>query len=47
MRKPDESTPAVEEQRFYLVYRLPFNFEPSPATERSFRLRTAAGWLSA
>jgi hypothetical protein len=36
-----------EEQRFHLVYRLPFNFEPSPAAERSFRLRTAAGWLSA
>jgi hypothetical protein len=36
-----------EEQRFYLVYRLAFNFQPGPAHERSFRLRTAPGWLTA
>jgi hypothetical protein len=36
-----------EEQRLYMVYRLPFNFEPGPAHERSFRLRTADGWLLA
>jgi hypothetical protein len=36
-----------EEKRFYLVYRLAFNFESGPAHERSFRLRTETGWLQA
>ena len=45
--RPQSLVLLPEEQRFYLVYRLPFHFEPGPAHERSFRLRTAAGWLQA
>jgi hypothetical protein len=36
-----------QEQRFYLVYRFAFNFEPGPAHERSFRLRSEVGWPEA
>lgn len=34
-----------EQRVFYLVYRLPFTFDNGPASERSFRLRTEAGWF--
>jgi hypothetical protein len=36
-----------EEKRFYLVYRLPFNFDPNDAKERAFRLRVEQGWFVA
>lgn len=36
-----------DEYKFYLVYRLAFQFEPGPASERAFRLRTASGWFTA
>jgi hypothetical protein len=32
--------------RFYVVYRLPFNFEFQPGDEREFRLRTEPRWFS-
>jgi hypothetical protein len=35
-----------DRQRFYLVYRLPFNFEFQPGDEREFRLRTEPKWVS-
>ena len=34
-----------EEKRFYLVYRMPFTFDPTKADERAFRLRIESGWL--
>jgi hypothetical protein len=45
--RPQSLVLLPEEHRFYVVYRLPFHFEPGPAHERSFRLRTADGWLLA
>lgn len=36
-----------DERKFYLVYRLPFQFDPGPASERAFRLRTEPGWFAA
>jgi hypothetical protein len=35
-----------DEHKFYIVYRLPFQFEPGPAHERAFRLRTEPGWFT-
>lgn len=47
-----ELRPAVlvllpEEQRFYLVFRLPFNYEFVPGEERAMRVRAATGWFEA
>jgi len=36
-----------EEKRFYLVFRLPFTFDPVEAGERAFRLRLQLGWPQA
>jgi hypothetical protein len=36
-----------DERAFYVVYASNFSFERGPATERAFRLRTAAGWYQA
>lgn len=36
-----------EEKRFYLVYRLPFTFDPQDSRERAFRMRVEQGWPSA
>jgi hypothetical protein len=35
-----------EQKKLYLVYRMPFRFEPGAATERAFRLRTETGWFT-
>jgi hypothetical protein len=35
-----------DQGRFYLVYRLPFNFQFQPGDEREFRLRTEPKWFS-
>ena len=35
-----------DQQRFYVVYRLPFNFQFQPGDEREFRLRTEPRWFS-
>jgi hypothetical protein len=35
-----------EEKRFYLVYRMPFNFDPKDAQGRACRLRIEQGWLA-
>lgn len=43
--RPEALVLLPEQRAFYLVYRLPFTFESGPASERSFRLRTEAGWF--
>jgi hypothetical protein len=35
-----------DQARFYVVYRLPFNFQFQPGDEREFRLRTEPRWYS-
>jgi hypothetical protein len=35
-----------DRRRFYVVYRLPFNFQFQPGDEREFRLRTEPKWFS-
>lgn len=35
-----------DEHKFYIVYRLPFQFEPGPSHARAFRLRTEPGWFT-
>jgi hypothetical protein len=35
-----------DQGRFYVVYRLPFNFQFQPGDEREFRLRTEPRWYS-
>ena len=35
-----------DQARFYVVYRLPFNFQFQPGDEREFRLRTEPKWYS-
>ncbi|MGC9982049.1 MAG: DUF2169 domain-containing protein [Polyangia bacterium] len=35
-----------DQQRFYVVYRLPFNFQFQPGDEREFQLRTEPRWFS-
>jgi hypothetical protein len=35
-----------DQRRFYVVYRLPFNFQFQPGDEREFRLRTEPRWLA-
>jgi hypothetical protein len=35
-----------DQGRFYVVYRLPFNFQFQPGDEREFRLRTEPKWFS-
>jgi len=44
--RPQSLVLLPEERRFYLVYRLPFHFEPGPAHERSLRLRAESGWFA-
>lgn len=34
-----------DERAFYVCYGTTFTFEPGPANERAFRLRTATGWF--
>jgi hypothetical protein len=36
-----------EEKRFYMIYRMPFTFDPAQAEQRAFRLRIEPGWLPA
>jgi hypothetical protein len=33
-----------EEKRLFLVYRMPFTFDPKAASSRAFRLRLESGW---
>jgi hypothetical protein len=35
-----------DQARFYVVYRLPFNFQLQPGDERELRLRTEPKWFS-
>ena len=35
-----------DQRRFYVVYRLAFNFQFQPGDEREFRLRTEPQWFS-